>query len=115
MYAAGLLMVLVQYFATFGIVINMVNPTCSDSNQCPRGQFCYKFPGEPALGRCLFCAKQVPLAWYTTLAADGATEQKWNRVCPRGLGDKEGVGECVNYLGFNLTQDWWPSAARTPS
>lgn len=63
MFACGMCMVLMQLLAIGSICAGMMFPTCVDSNQCPRGQFCYAKSGQES-GRCAFCGENAPLVPY---------------------------------------------------
>eukprot|EP01051_Picozoa_sp_SAG22_P001996 SAG22_NODE_85_length_21510_cov_6.472187_2_plen_264_part_00 len=85
MFACGVLMVLLQFLAAASICAGMLFPTCADSNQCPRGQFCYAQP-ERQSGRCMFCGESPPLVPYYETTSEqtglGPTnkEKLWNRI-----------------------------------
>lgn len=77
-------MVVMQLLAVGSICAGMGYPTCVDSNQCQRGQFCFLKSGMDS-GRCWFCGERAPLVPYfeTTSEATGYGpsnhEVIWNR------------------------------------
>lgn len=63
MFACGVFMVFMQFLAAGSVAAGMLFPTCLDSTQCPRGQFCFLKP-ERNFGRCRFCGHDSPLVTY---------------------------------------------------
>jgi hypothetical protein len=67
MFAAGVVMVLVQIVAAFALLVGMTDPACVSNVQCTLpGSFCY-MPKEPSWsvqGRCKLCGQQAPLVPY---------------------------------------------------
>ena len=63
MFAWGVFMVVMQMLAVGSICAGMLFPSCVDSNQCPRGQFCYLKSGMLS-GRCQYCGEKAPLVPY---------------------------------------------------
>ena len=111
MYAASLLMVLMQFLATMGIAAGMMFPTCVQSSQCQSGCFCYK-TGSSSRGLCTFCGSVTPLVPYwsppgTERTGYGPTgyEKQWN-VLSTSLYPRDGLrrpADAVGFAGFNVT------------
>ena len=63
MFAFGFFMVLMQCFASGGVILGMVSPSCGDNTQCDSGKFCYTEPNARA-GRCFYCGANAPVVPY---------------------------------------------------
>ena len=65
MFAGGLLMVLLQTFAVYGVLAAMLHPSCVTNKQCDgrTGFYCYQ-PESGGRGNCQMCGESAPLVPY---------------------------------------------------
>ena len=65
MFAGGLLMVLLQTFAVYGVLASMLHPSCVTNKQCDSrtGFYCFQ-PGSGGRGNCQMCGESAPLVPY---------------------------------------------------
>lgn len=94
MYVGGIVMVLVQIFTTWGVLLGMVAPPCVNNQQCADyhyGFYCFR---QGDAGRCKACGEDAPLIPYFA-------ETKWPGVLsPRQITMLRDP-ECLPAQGFD--------------
>eukprot|EP01052_Picozoa_sp_SAG31_P029800 SAG31_NODE_2997_length_4803_cov_4.274872_1_plen_524_part_00 len=97
MYLAGLMMVVLQIGAAYGILLGMLHPACLNNSQCEQAGFYCHTAGS--IGRCIACGEEAPLVPYFSDKLVPSTNSAGQKL---SINSKE---KSSRYQEMNLVKD----------